>query len=479
MKLQRAKHVKISCGGLLMVGMVVGSGSIVKADQFHYNNVIVGTRAVGMGGAFTGVSDDASGVYYNPAGLAFALSNDIQGSANAFYGKKTTYKKTLGDDPFIEESSGSLSPFFGGLQKLDRYVDGLVFAFGIANVDGDLKDQDTLLEKKTINATYIDRYHRTSNARAGTYYAGAAVGYRPLPSLAFGFGLNYFNADELVQEYQDAKQTFQVKVGEAIETRYRVLSSNVREHLVVHGVQPTLGVQASVPGNLAVGLTLKKGFIASQKLDVTSETRTGTFTEDQYAVLQQEGGRTFGVVSESIAETKADNPVGDWPLETRLGLAWFASPTFLLAFDISNYSAVTSAEKLVSNGGKAKYNRESVTNLHLGTEWYMTPSLPIRFGVFTNNDARPEVKKGDYQAGTINTCGDADRSFANKYCGQADSIDYIGESIFIGWVQPNSQIAAGFTFQQGTGKAQKLGDHQVQEVEASAYAFSFSATHNL
>src|SRR5688572_28284943 len=30
----------------------------------------VGTRAQGMGGAFVGVADDASAVYWNPAGLA-------------------------------------------------------------------------------------------------------------------------------------------------------------------------------------------------------------------------------------------------------------------------------------------------------------------------------------------------------------------------------------------------------------------------
>ena len=61
----------------------------VYADQYHYHNIILGDRAMGLGGAFVGVSDDASGVYYNPAGLGFALSNDISGSANAsgWYGK--------------------------------------------------------------------------------------------------------------------------------------------------------------------------------------------------------------------------------------------------------------------------------------------------------------------------------------------------------------------------------------------------------
>ncbi|MEN9833841.1 MAG: hypothetical protein RL011_34, partial [Pseudomonadota bacterium] len=176
---------------LLLCGVTAGLGlatvaTPLLADQFHYNNVLVGTRAMGMGGAFAGIADDASGIYYNPGGLAFALSNDIQGSANAFYGKNTVYKKALGSTDFTEESSGSLTPFFGGLQKLDRYVQGLVAAFGVYYTDGDLKDQDTPIDQFQIGSTVIDRYHRTSNARASTYFAGAGVGYRILNNLGIG-----------------------------------------------------------------------------------------------------------------------------------------------------------------------------------------------------------------------------------------------------------------------------------------------------
>ena len=95
-------------GGLTMMG------NPAIADQFHYRNILMGDRAIGMGGAYAGVADDASGVVYNPAGMAFALSNDISGSANAFYRREVRYKKTIGGDDFVERSRGSVPLFFGG-----------------------------------------------------------------------------------------------------------------------------------------------------------------------------------------------------------------------------------------------------------------------------------------------------------------------------------------------------------------------------
>jgi hypothetical protein len=444
-----------------------------RADQFHYSNVLVGARSIGMGGAFGAVADDASGVYYNPAGLAFALSNDISASANAFYSKKTTYLKTLEDEPFIEESAGSLSPFFGGLQKLDRYVPGLVFAFGVYAVDSDLKDQDTLIENKTIGSVNIERYHRTSNARANTNYAGAALGYRPMPNLALGFGLTYFSADELIQEYQDAIQTIPITGG----TGWRVLGQNIREQLKVYAVQPILGFQLSMPSGFAMGLTAKKGFVASNTYTVGSETRTVTMTDAQkneYTQARLTQAAAAGVASNS---TDYKDAFPSMPLETRLAFAWFAGPTFLWAFDIVNYSAIKDSKPLAVNGDRPKYNREDITNFHTGFEWYIAPAFPIRFGAFTNYDTRPKVKKGVYDAASGQTCANAE--FSKKHCGQPDHIDYTGASLFGAWVQPNSQISLGAIYQAGKGQAQKLGDHKIQDVKASSTSLAFSATHNL
>ena len=126
---------------------------------------------------------------------------------------------------------------------------------------------------------------------------------------------------------------------------------------------------------------------------------------------------------------------------------------------------------------RAPYAKQPVTNYALGSEFFVTPSLPLRFGVFTNNDARPKVATGVHDTASGQTCANLD--YYKKYCAQPDHIDYYGESLFIAWVQPNSQISAGVTMQQGTGKAQKLGDDKVQAVKSKQYSFAFSATHNL
>ena len=39
------------------------------AQAIHYRSLPIGERAMGLGGAFTGIADDPSATYYNPAGM--------------------------------------------------------------------------------------------------------------------------------------------------------------------------------------------------------------------------------------------------------------------------------------------------------------------------------------------------------------------------------------------------------------------------
>ncbi|MCX6129593.1 MAG: hypothetical protein NTX25_11080 [Proteobacteria bacterium] len=393
----------------------------VFADQYHHHNLIVGERAMGLGGAFTAISDDASGVIYNPAGIGFALSNDISGSANAFYTKKLVYKKTISDQDFTEKSKGSLSPFFGGLQKLDSTWQGFAMAGCIYSVDSELKDQNDLIE----NIGSLERFHRTTNIRAATTGYGLGAAKRILGNMSIGAAFSLLTIDELTQEYQDV----QYVNGSFLSQNYRTLLSGT-------AIAPALGIQYS-KGSWSFGATIRTQKLLSESYDVGLDLRTNRDSTGQ-----------VGTLVKVQKDEKIEAPLKTLPSEIRLGLAWFPSATVLWSFDVIHHTAAKSDN----------FNREAVTNFATGTEYYITPSIPLRLGIFTNYDTRPKV-----EVTKVN---------------QQDHVDYMGYSLFFGWVQPNSQISAGVVMQDGEGKAQKIQGSAVQTVEALSYTFALSATHS-
>jgi len=319
---------------------VIGCSTSAFADLFHYNNVIIGERAQGLGGAYSAVADDASGVYYNPAGLAFAQSNDISGSANAIYDKKITFKNVFEGKDFVETSGGTFSPFFGAMQKLDKFVKGLVGGFAYYILDTELTDQDDLIQDAVVNETTT--YHtlrRATNRRASASHLSVGAGYRLADNLSLGFTLTYLNTEDLNQTYLLIDQT-------ADGTR-SVASQNIRQKLTLYGIEPSLGLQWAPTQRVSLGLVLRKGQYASQKL------------VRQVDIV---GFSTAGFNDSSDA--KSVNPLGSPPLQMRFGVALFASPSLLVTSDVQ----YTGAAEDMESSYRAEYKREAVVNYAFGTE---------------------------------------------------------------------------------------------------------------
>ncbi|SME94393.1 hypothetical protein [Pseudobacteriovorax antillogorgiicola] len=417
---------------MIQRGIVFGIGlvfsQLASADIFHYNNLLIGERAMGLGGAFTAVADDASGVLYNPAGIAFAISNDISGSANAFYQRRVVYRSTIGQEDFTEKSSGTTAPFFGSLLKVDDLLDDVVVAFGVYNLDSELKNQNDFITNESLG---LLRFHRTSNVRAGTMGVGLAAARRILPGVSIGFAMNGIDIDELIQEYQHVAYT-----------DGRFLAQNVRTHLQVNAIGYTLGGQMAL-GQFSLGASLKYTSIISESYDEGID-QTKNFDD----ILGT--NEILPIPLEYFSNEPETEPLKTMPIELRLGSAWFASARLLVTFDATYVGA--------AKQGSGRFDREAVTNFATGAEYYITPSVPVRVGLFTNNDARPEVVEGQ--------------------SGQADHIDYVGTSLFFAWVQPNSQVSIGSVYQVGEGKAQKITGSAIQDVEAESITLAFSATHS-
>lgn len=108
------KRIVISV--LFSVGFVtLACGAKNASTGLTFLKLGVGARAIGMGEAYSAVSDDASGIFYNPAGLSFARSNEV-----------TLMHKNW--------AFGTTTEFVGSTLRLNE----LTLGFGInsTNVDG-------------------------------------------------------------------------------------------------------------------------------------------------------------------------------------------------------------------------------------------------------------------------------------------------------------------------------------------------------
>lgn len=451
--------------------------SSARADLFHFNNFLLGDRAIGLGGAYTAIADDASAVVYNPAGMAFAQASGFSGSANAFYWKNATYKDTIGTDDFVEKSSGSVPSFFGGLQQLPALGHGSAFGFAVYAPDSDSKSQDDNIVKPDLG---VENFHRTINAQASTTYFGVGFGTRFNSRLAVGIGANVIKIDELTQEYQDATlptNTYDLVLEPQAQSRGNLFVDTTQNTKFVYSflaIEPLVGFQFALIDTLVLGVTYRHPMIFDQNLDLSLDAqslyRFADYTpltavdispdsKEVWASRKENGlklsKRTPTSASPGLGKgkIKIDEPLGGLHSEARLGLAWFASSRFLLTSDFSYRFAPPKAEIGI-------LNTEDVWNAHIGLEAYPASYLPVRLGLFTNHDARPEPSP--------------------TKAGQPDHIDYYGAALALAWASGGSQIGGGIVGQYGTGKSQKLsGSYKIQEVEASFYSIVVSTSYTL
>lgn len=412
---------------LLLVTMAAFGSA--QADDYHYVNLLIGDRPAGMGGAYTAVSDDASGLFYNPSGIVFAPGSSLTGSMNTYHESTTSYKKALSGVHDWERHSESLLPnFFGMVQPFGKGTLG--FSYAVPNSIEEDQDQEfnsISLVDNLIARDFIINFNNTDK----TYNFGPSYAYKLSEELSIG-GTLYFN----VRQQQRISNVVMVLFGDRVWT-------NEYFELEEFGVKPILGMMWSPKSQLAIGATISK--VSVLESTITSyQTCVGAngITYDADSLCQS---------GDIVSRNKVvSNTEADYPLNIKIGAAWFASDALLFSADINHNGSHSSGID----------RRISVLNIALGGEYYLNPRWAVRGGFYTDLANTPELQEG---VTTYN---------------QLEHVDLYGISASISHFTRNSSVTLGFIYSAGDGKAQIVSsDPTLQDVDIERFGISLAASY--
>lgn len=396
------------------------------ADDFHYKSLLVGNRAAGMAGAYTAVSDDPAGLYYNPAGIVYTDGANVSASSNAFQYTRTEYENAIGGAKWSRSSSTLLPNFFGAVQPLGPVTVGLSYAVP------DSVNENLDQEHRNLDELGIDHYVVNLNQLDNTYLFGPSVAYRE-GDFSFGMTLyGYYRHWEITLNQWVKKADVYDEDDVLVETGAKYQNNMYYEDTET-GLRPILGFMWSPTDNLSFGLTGARTFVLDQKAT-------------KQVSIMYEGSADDTRSSLNTAETTARR---EYPWVVTLGAAYYPDPTFMLTFDATWYS-ITDNDDYAS--------AEPTWNVALGAEYYLSRAWALRGGLFTNNSNTLELKSG--------------------YVSQDPHIDEYGLSFSTSYFSKSSSIELGFAYARGEGEDQIVaGDTAIQDVTTDSLTIFLSANY--
>ena len=370
----------------------ITSDEVNAGIQFNFANP--GARALGMGGAFLGLADDATAAYTNPAGLTILAASEIA----------VEYRHTDFSTPFSSGGSFRTTPFDGsdlGSASADSNNDSLSFlsytyagdgwalaayrhqplAFDLQYLQNDIAVLDsggTQIANLPTKATRLE---------SDLVNYGLTGSYLFNEHLSMGIGLVYSQFD-LKSDTIRAGQNIQLQRGDDSDITY------------------TVGALWTVNDRWSVGAAYRRG--GSFKY------RAGNFDTN---------GNPLIVVDTGF----------DVPHVFGLGVSWRPTDNFALALDVNrvSYSRLTDSYDDIFNSATVLKSSDG-TEVRLGGEYVFTQfatPFSLRGGLWREPD-HALVATGPLDDPNV----DVDRAFFRS---GSDEMHY---TLGLGWAFPRFQI---------------------------------------
>ena len=458
----------------------------LQADDAHYQNFAVGARGAMLGGAFTAISDDSSGLYYNPAGIVDVSRANLSISTSLYgFERQLAFADDLGSGRWLDEFNKH--PISGSEINIIPAASGVAWAFGRQVPDGSFPHGiaaglvvPSYRGSQLQNRSFQNGLDILTNSRVSDRSMMASLGYayRVGPWLRIGLALH--NTLRLVQISEDVTLN-QTHPPEGVDAAY-LSSSSV---LSLSNVSSSLGLGIKLhPGRRwLIGLSLNSASLSVFQrgtFDVRS-TRANFASSDPNAPLT--------AIDTDSSRVRYDGSI--WPVSMRAGLAYVRNNDYTLALDLSlntatHYELV--ADRCEQDGIKdftplcqlaqldrptlehlsstvyrrspipVDVDRELTTNINIGAEKLLNGKTSLSIGAFTDFSSAPEYRVDD--AGFL--LADSTR---------ISQVDHIGLTLSGGYFGSNSLSRLGLVAVLGYGQKARLTSPGAQVLDGAELRF--------
>ena len=357
-------------GLLVAAALLIGARGVSAQEERAIGNFAgVGVRAMGMGGAFAGMADDFTAVYWNPAGLAQMTNREMRVS---FLRNSSDTESSLDGTAGHSELSNTRFGTLGFVYPYPVYQGSLVLAAGFTRI----KDFDWSLNLKGMDQGLAADHTFQHEGESALAAVAAAVDVSPAISLGVTLGflsgedlaINEFNwtdpQDEFLERRFLARDTF---ADDYERSLYAVLGVMIRS--------------SRDSPRYRLGAAITTG--AAQKISYVFK---GASSDSGYSLVEYDDG----TVEEFPDDVFRDVYALSLPFEFGLGASVKPLSALTLAGSLhfaewsqSEYKATDDNEFRANTSFAEQYT--DVTRYHIGVEYQVpTVALDLRAGYYTD-----------------------------------------------------------------------------------------------
>ena len=354
-------------------------GLPVLADDGRYQDYPVGSRALALGGAFTALSDDPSGLFYNPAGVCDARRNNVSVSASLYGVERQsrgaidlrTSSFTIATINVIPGEAG----FIRGFGPLDAR--GTPFALGFDVSVPSFRSYGTDADESLVNL----RRQLHSRVLDRTFVLAAGGALRIDPKWNVGLALQYN-----LRLFEQVEDSLVVGTGPDPSVGVYHSSASFQNGTLV----PVAGVKFRLDERWRFGASLG---LPGVELHSAGRVNVQDTVTD---VNKPAGQRTTVRIYDEADRIHSHTPV---PLVARLGAAFIEPHRFTLSGDLSFHAGASYKRFDIPDASvvsrlriQDSVERRPVLNLSVGGEYLLSREWTLALGAYTDHSGASKLE---------------------------------------------------------------------------------------